>query len=404
MALRSETPDVVVIGAGIVGLAAARALVTSRPDLQVTVLDKEHAVATHQTGHNSGVLHSGIYYKPGSLKAELCVRGKALVESYAAEHGIPVERNGKLVVAVDEDDLPRLDELHRRGTANGVEGLTRIPGEAIGEFEPNARGIAALHSPATAVVDFAAVARSMAADLAAAGVELRLGERVESIAEHDSRVTVTTSRDQVGARAVLSCAGLQADRVALAGGLRVDARIVPFKGLYFQLADDAGIDVRGNIYPVPDPRFPFLGVHLTRRIDDSVVVGPTAMLAAGREAYPGQPKSFADVVDALGFPGLRRFLTANPVSAARELAYNIKPVYARAARRLVPDLRSEHLTAGMAGIRAQLMTPDGSLVDDFSFEESARVVHVLNAPSPAATASFAIGEVLASKVAERLTD
>lgn len=396
--------DVIVIGAGIVGLAAARAVVAANPNATVKVVEKEAAVASHQTGHNSGVLHSGIYYKPGSLKADLCVRGKAMIESYATERGIAFDRCGKLVVAVDETDLPRLEELHRRGTANGVAGLERVPAEAIADFEPHATGIAALHSPATAVIDFAAVARTLAADLITAGVDVRLGEEVTSITESAGGVSVATTSGVLNGRCVLSCAGLQSDRVAKAGGMEIDARVVPFKGLYFRLSDDAGIEVRGNIYPVPDPRFPFLGVHLTRRIDGSVVVGPTAMLAAGREAYPGGQKSLGDILDALGFSGFRRFLARNPASAARELAYNLKPIYARAARRLVPQLESRHLTSGMAGIRAQLMSADGSLVDDFAIEETPRVIHVLNAPSPAATASFAIGEMLAKQVDVRLAD
>ncbi|MDX1449297.1 MAG: L-2-hydroxyglutarate oxidase [Acidimicrobiia bacterium] len=395
--------DVVVIGAGIVGLAAARTIKMRHPQLSVAVVDKEPDVGVHQTGHNSGVLHSGIYYKPGSLKARLCVRGKALVEQYAAERGIPFEHNGKLVIAVDEVDIARLDELERRGNANGVAGLERIPGEAIAEFEPSATGIAALRSPATGVIDYSLVARSVAGDLTSSGVDLRLGTEVTSVREDDNgRVLVHTDGATLAARCVLACGGLHADRLAQSSGLQIDPKIVPFKGLYFRLADDSDIEVRGNIYPVPDPRFPFLGVHLTRRIDGSVVVGPTAMLAAGREAYPGGRKSMSDVIDALGFSGLRRFLVRSPVSALRELAYNIKPIYARAARRLVPEIRSSDLMSGMAGIRAQLMAPDGALVDDFAFAESARVVHVLNAPSPAATASFAIGEVLADKVEERL--
>ena len=393
--------DVVVVGAGIVGLATARALLRDRPGLDLVVLERDE-VAAHQSGHNSGVVHAGIYYAPGSLKARLCRSGKERLEAYAASRGIPFEQNGKLIVARNDEELGRLAELERRAAANGVPGLRRLAAAEITEIEPHVVGVAALHSPSTGVIDFPTVGRALRADLEAAGARVHTGATVIRVEERGHGAVVVTEEGELAASVVLTCGGLHADRLARASGLAVDGRIVPFKGHYYRLTDP-GL-VRGNVYPVPDPAFPFLGVHLTRRIDGEVWVGPTASLALGREAYAGLGSlSLRDLGQSLAFPGLYRFLGSNLGAVLRELPYGLsRRVYARQVRHYVPEVGAGDLEPGPAGIRAQLMTRRGRLVDDFAFAESTRVVHVLNAPSPAATAAFAIGEHLAEKVVDRL--
>jgi L-2-hydroxyglutarate oxidase LhgO len=394
--------DLIVSGGGILGLATARAVAEARTATRLVVVEKESELAFHQSGHNSGVVHAGIYYRPGSLKARLCRAGKVELEAYAAERGIPLEQSGKLIVARDESELDRLAGLQRRAEANGVPGLQRVDAGGIAAIEPHASGVAGLFSPTTGVVDFPTVARSLAGDVEAAGGEVRTGVRVFATTERAGGVVVETDAGDIHGSVALACAGLHADRLARTGGLEVDDRIIPFKGHYYRLRDP-GL-VRGNIYPVPDPAFPFLGVHLTRRIDGEVWIGPTATLATGREAYRGiGGLSAADLRSSLTFPGLYRFLAANPGTVLREMPYGVsRRLYARQVRRYVPGVGAADLEPGPSGIRAQLMTREGRLVDDFSFAESARAVHVLNAPSPAATAAFAIGRHLAGKVIARL--
>lgn len=396
--------DVVVLGGGLIGLAAARVLSAAHPGKRIIVLEKEAQVVSHQSGRNSGVMHAGIYYQPGSLKARLCRSGKADLETYARNKGIPVEQSGKLIVALSGDEIGRLDELERRARANGVPGLRRIPGNKIPDIEPDAAGVAALHSPTTAVVDFRTVGRSLVEDLEAAGAEVRTGVCVLGMEERNDGVALATSRGEVSARIVLVCAGLHADRMARMAGLDPGGRIVPFKGRYYRLKAGSGVSVRGNIYPVPNPKFPFLGVHLTRRIDGEIWIGPTATLATGREAYRFTELAWRDLGDALGFGGLYRFLARNRSAVLREFPAGIsKRLYSRQVCRYLPGVTAEDLESGPSGIRAQFMTRDGRLVDDFAFAESARMVHVLNAPSPAATAALSIGKYLASKVEQRLS-
>jgi (S)-2-hydroxyglutarate dehydrogenase len=390
--------DVLVVGAGILGLATARALLLGRPGMKVAVVDKENEIGRHQTGHNSGVLHSGIYYAPGSLKASLCIRGKRALEQYAEERGIPVERRGKLIVAIDDSEDERFAELERRAVANGVGGLRKLTGDEIPDVEPNAVGLRALHAAETAVIDYGAVVRAYADDVRSMGGEILLGRPVAALVTHSSGVTAATNGDHLDARHLIACAGLQADRVAALGGLRPTARIVPFRGDYYTLRPEAANLVRGLIYPVPDPAFPFLGVHFTRTIDDSVVAGPNAVLALARERYGRASISARDTASALGFAGLWRFARKYGRTAAAEAWRDVsKRAFVRDMQRYVPAIRETDATFGPTGIRAQAMTPDGRLVDDFLIEGGGRMMHVLNAPSPAATASLAIGEELARR-------
>jgi L-2-hydroxyglutarate oxidase len=395
--------DVCIVGAGLVGLGVGRALAASHPGMSIVIVDKEDHVAAHQSSHNSGVVHSGLYYKPGSLKARLCVEGRDTVYRICEEHGIPVERCGKLVIATRASEIPALDELERRGRANGLAGITRLGPDGIRDHEPEAVGIEALHVPDAGVVDFPALASHVARQLAAAGAEVRTGNAVTQIDHEPSGVAVTVGADRIRARVLVNCAGLQSDRVALLAGATPSVRIVPFRGEYYRLAPEAAGLVGGLIYPVPDPRFPFLGVHFTRRIDGSVEVGPNAVLALGREHYRGTRPEWSDVREILGTGGFRKLAMRHWRSGTKELmSSRSRALYARLARRLVPGVRREHLLPGGAGVRAQAVTPGGALVDDFVIERIGATVHVLNAPSPGATASMAIGRHVAEEVAPLL--
>jgi L-2-hydroxyglutarate oxidase LhgO len=399
----SERFDIVVIGGGIVGLASATRLLEARPDLRLAIVEKEAELATHQSGHNSGVLHAGLYYAPGSLKARLCREGKALIEAFAEAHDIPFEPCGKLVVALDETELDRLATLRERATANGVPGLEEVGPERIREIEPHAAGIRALWSPETGIIDFRRVALAMAADLRARGVAIFTGREVRSLAGRGAEVVVGTSGGDLLAGFVVACAGLQADRVAALGGERDGPRIVPFRGDYYTLTDDARSLVRGLIYPVPDPRFPFLGVHFTKRIDGAVWAGPNAVLAFAREGYRRRdlrPRDVAGTLTDRGFLRLaRRHLRTGLAEMWRDWW---KPAFVAELRRYVPEIRSDQLVFGPSGVRAQALARDGTLVDDFVLGGRGRVLHVRNAPSPAATSSLAIGGLLATTALERL--
>jgi L-2-hydroxyglutarate oxidase LhgO len=395
-------PDIAVIGAGILGLATARELLIRHPDLAVTVLDKEDRVAAHQTGHNSGVLHAGLYYAPGSLKARLCREGKAALERFADEHDIPVDRCGKLVVALDESELGRFEDLRQRAGANGVEGLEVLGPEGIAEREPHAAGIRALWSPGTGIIDFGRVARVLADDVVARGGTLRLGQPVERIDRRASEIVLDTPAGPVVAAHVVACAGLHADALAHQLGDDGPERIVPFRGDYYTLVGDSKSLVNGLIYPVPDPRFPFLGVHLTKRIDGEVLAGPNAVLALAREGYRRRdvrPRELAGVLRERGF---RRLAARYWRTGAAEMWRDVsKRAFLRALQRYVPALRSDHLRFGPSGVRAQAVDPDGTLVDDFRLGGDDRALTVRNAPSPAATASLAIAGVLASRAEEQ---
>ena len=395
--------DVVIVGGGIVGLATALRLTEARPDLQVAILEKEDEVATHQSGHNSGVLHAGLYYAPGSLKARLCQEGKAAVEAFAEAHEIPFERCGKLVVALDESELERLAALHDRAVANGVPGLEEVGPERIRELEPHAAGIRGLWSPSTGIIDFRRVALAMADDLRTRGVSIFTGRAARGLDERNDEVIVSTRAGELRAALVVACAGLQADRVAALSGAREGPRIVPFRGDYYTLTADARGLVRGLIYPVPDPRFPFLGVHFTKRIDGQVWAGPNAVLAFAREGYRRRDLNPRDLFGTLTNTGFLRLAGRYLRTGLGEMWRDWwKPAFVRELQRYVPEIRADQLQFGPSGVRAQALGRDGTLVDDFVLGGSARILHVRNAPSPAATSSLAIGGMLATTALDRL--
>lgn len=390
--------DVAIIGAGIVGLASARALAERFPGISITVIDKETTVGFHQTGHNSGVLHSGLYYKPGSLKAELCVTGQHAMAEFCESEGLPFKRSGKIVVATDESQIPAMEELLRRGTANGLQGLRRIDPDEIKEFEPNCTGVAALHVPESGVADYQAVAQRLADQLSG---DLRLDHEVKGIRSTSGGVEIGTSQGMVSAKVLVACAGLHADKVAAMSGLDTPGRVVPFRGEYYQLTPEASSMIKTLIYPVPDPRFPWLGVHFTRRVDGTVEVGPNAVLAMGREHYRGTTPHFGELARTFGYRGFQNLARKYWKTGAEEVWRSARrSTYAKTATKLVPDIRGEHLEPGGAGVRAQVVMPDGSLLDDFSIATTDNAIHVLNAPSPAATSSLAIGKHIAGLAAE----
>jgi (S)-2-hydroxyglutarate dehydrogenase len=399
----SDAFDVTIVGGGIVGLATALRVQQRRPALRIAVLEKEPELATHQSGHNSGVLHAGLYYQPGSLKARLCREGKAEIEAFAEAHGIPIDHPGKLVVAVDPSELGRLDALRERAVANGVPGLEDVGKERIRELEPHAAGIRGLWSPRTGVIDFRRIALAIADDLREAGVAIRTEHAVSAIDVRSSDVVVTTGRGDVLSRIVVTCAGLQADRVAALSGDIGGPTIVPFRGDYYTLSPDAGALVRGLIYPVPDPRLPFLGVHFTKRVDGSVIAGPNAVLAFAREGYRRRDVDARDLLAALTDRGFLRLAGRYLPTGIAELWRDwSKAAFVGQLQRYVPGLRMDQVTFGPSGVRAQALARNGTLVDDFAFSGGPRVLHVRNAPSPAATSSLAIGSVLADEAFRRL--
>jgi L-2-hydroxyglutarate oxidase len=388
----------VVIGAGIVGLATAHRLTLERPDAEVTVLDKEQTVGAHQTGHNSGVIHAGVYYTPGSLKARLCRTGSQSMVDFCEANGIPVKVCGKLIVATDGGELPRLERLYERAKANGLP-VRQITAEEAREYEPEVSCVAALHVAATGIVDFGAVCVALAGLVEKAGGQIRLGTRVTGLREQGGQQVVQTSDGDVLADAVVNCAGLHADRVARLAGINPPARIIPFRGEYHQLRADRRHLVRGLIYPVPDPQFPFLGVHLTRMIDGSVHAGPNAVLALAREGYRWRRVRPGDIADFATYPGMWRL-------ARRHYRYGLGEVrrslsrkrFAASLARLVPAVSMADLEPCEAGVRAQAVRPNGDLVDDFLIVNQDRQVHVLNAPSPAATSSLEIAKHIVAQL------
>ncbi len=391
--------DVVVVGAGIIGLATARELQRRRPGSRVAVVDKEAAPGAHQTSHSSGVVHRGVYYAPGSLKAQLCVEGAAALLAYCDERGIPILRCGKVVVATSADELPRLEELHRRSLANGVPRAELIGQDRLRELEPHVAGVRALHSPETAVVDFARVAAAYAEDVRAAGGELLLGREVIGISQRRAAALVETTGGDVEAERVVVCGGVHADRLAGLTGAPPEPRIVPFRGDYLRLRPERRHLVRGLVYPVPDPAFPFLGIHTTVRPDGDVWLGPNAVLAFAREGSRRRDVSLRDVRDALRAPGFRRLARGHWRLGLDEMVRDLSTRrFVAAARKLLPELDVDDVLPGPSGIRAQALAPDGTLLDDCVFDEAPGVVHVRNAPSPGATSSLAIASVIADRV------
>lgn len=392
--------DVVVVGGGIVGLASSLALLERSPGLRLTLLEKESELAFHQSGHSSGVVHAGLYYAPGSLKASLCREGRFLLESFCEEHAMPVRRCGKLVVAVDESELDRLAELKRRGTANGIEDLVELDEAGLREIEPHVRGVSALHVPETGVVDFRLVAERMADALRRRGARLELGARVERIERDGTGLVIRTAGARVTAGALVACAGLQADRIARLAGADLGVRVVPFRGAYWVLRSPADALVRALVYPVPDPAFPFLGVHFTRRFDGAVWAGPNAMPALAREGYRRIDVSPRDARDGFLWPGFARFAARYGRMGVAEIGRDVvKAAGIREMRRYLPELAGRDVVRGPTGVRAQVMTGNGGLVDDFLFAEGPSSLHVVNAPSPGATSSLAIGRLVAERAA-----
>jgi (S)-2-hydroxyglutarate dehydrogenase len=383
--------EVLLVGAGILGLAVARELLTRSPGLRLTVLEKEPAIAQHQTGHNSGVIHSGIYYAPGSLKAELCVQGARLMYEFCAEKGISTERCGKVIVAADESEIPRLEELKRRGEANGVLGLEEIGPERLGELEPNVVGVRALHSPETGIVDFKLVARALADEVAERGGRILTGHAVTAISSNGGSPRVSTSGGEFSAERLVTCAGLQSDRLAVMTGAPPTPRIVPFRGTYYALSDRARSLVNGLVYPVPDPTFPFLGVHFTKQISGEMWAGPNAVLAFAREGYRLHDLRRRDLWETLSYRGFRRmarrYWRTGLSEAWGELS---KRAFVAAMRKQVPAVGLRDLGTRHAGVRAQAVAEDGTLLDDFWLDEAPNVTHIRNAPSPAATSSLAL--------------
>jgi L-2-hydroxyglutarate oxidase len=377
--------DIAIVGGGILGLAVARELSERRPDAALAVLERHAHVGGEQTARNSGVIHAGIYYAPGSLKARLCTAGARELYDYCDRRGVPYERCGKLILAVNTSELGRLDELERRGRENGVAGLRRLSADELRELEPHARGVAALHSPATGIVSFAAVAQAIAAELGERGTEVTTSCAVEGVEQRGGRIVLRHAQGETRARFAVFCAGLAADRLAVAAGAPPDPRIVPFRGAYLYLAPERRSLVRGLIYPVPNPALPFLGVHLTRHIDGEVSLGPSALL------WPRRP---GDLI----WPGTLRAARRWWRTGLRELSHAAsRRAFAREAARYVPEIEPDDLRPAFSGIRAQALGRDGTLVDDFVISQTERALHVRNAPSPAATSSLALAAMIADR-------
>ena len=389
--------DNAVVGGGIVGLATSLAVTEAFPRLRLAILEKEARPGTHQTGHNSGVIHSGVYYKPGSLKARLCVEGGQLMKEFCDAHGIAWDGCGKVIVATDERELPRLQSIYERGTANGLKGLRLCSGAEVAEIEPHCRAVRGLVVPVTGIVDYSQVAEKMAVLVQERGAEIVTGAQVTAIRRSPDGLTLETSKTAVQARAVINCAGLYSDRVAALTGARPEVRIIPFRGEYYMLRRDRRALVRNLIYPVPDPEFPFLGVHFTRTMHGDVEAGPNAVLAFAREGYRLSTVRPGELLGTLGYPGFwymaRRYWRMGSYELYRSAS---KAAFVRSLQKLVPEIKESDIERGGAGVRAQAVSPDGALVDDFKISVTEGAVHVVNAPSPAATASLAIGRHIAA--------
>ncbi len=395
------TYDFAIIGAGIVGLAAAREILRARPRSSIIILEKESAIARHQTGHNSGVIHAGIYYAPGSLKARLCREGAAVTKAFCTEQGIKFEICGKLLVATNDGERIHMDALFERARQNGVEAL-RIDRAGLMRLEPNIIGVGALLIPSTAIVDYRMVASAFARIVTAQGADLLLGAEVIAIREDARTVEVSTPEQSWRARSLIVCAGLQSDRLAKLAGIRIDHRIVPFRGEFYTLPKARAGMIKRLIYPVPNPKLPFVGIHLTRTIDGKIIAGPNAVLGLAREGYGKFSFSRRDVFDYLAFPGFWKVIGTHLAAGIEEMRNSLwKQGYLAQCRKYCPSLSLADLQPGMAGIRAQAVLRDGTLVQDFLFAETARMLHVCNAPSPAATSAIPIGRMIAGKALAR---
>jgi (S)-2-hydroxyglutarate dehydrogenase len=397
----TERYDIVVIGGGIVGLSVAREVTRQFPRLRLALVEKEARVGTHQTGHNSGVIHSGVYYKPGSMKARMCVEGAAAMVAFCREYGVPFKICGKVIVATSEEELARLRDLLARGQANGVAGLRMLGREELREIEPHATGVAALHVPGTGVTDFAKVCEKYAELVAAQGGTVRTSAEVIGIGQTGQEIVVETSGGDFSVRWVINCAGLFSDRISRMAGEKPEVRIVPFRGEYYDLVPARASLVRALIYPVPDPRFPFLGVHFTRRVHGNVDAGPNAIFALKREGYRSGDFSLRDTVESLAFPGFWRVAAKHWRMGKDEARRSVsKGSFVAGLQRLVPEVQAEDLVPGGSGVRAQAIHRSGALVDDFQFSQSERMLHLYNVPSPAATASIAVGRAVVGMAAK----
>lgn len=392
--------DCVVIGGGIVGLAVAWTLLEKRPGIRIAVLEKEDDWARHQTGRNSGVMHSGIYYKPGSLKAKLCREGNRRLVEFCHQYGIRYEPCGKVIVATTASEIPLMEKLYERGIANGL-AAKKLSASEVNELEPHVSCLAGIHVPSTGIVDFVGVCRKLAELIANQGGDLRLGTKVQGFQQDGNGAVLRTTKDTLAARWVINCAGLQSDRVAQLAGAEPGARIVPFRGEYYELKPARRSLVRNLIYPVPDPNFPFLGVHFTRMIDGSVHAGPNAVLSLKREGYHRMSFDLRDFADTMTYSGFWRLAAKHAKSGLEEMHRSFsKKAFVRSLQKLIPEIREEDLIPGEAGVRAQALRPDGGLVDDFLIVHSPSAIHVCNAPSPAATASLEIARVISENVPE----
>ncbi|MEW6125939.1 MAG: L-2-hydroxyglutarate oxidase [Acidobacteriota bacterium] len=394
-----KTPDVIIIGGGIVGLATAYQLLQQYPDKSLLLLEKENSLAAHQTGNNSGVLHSGIYYKPGSLRARLCRTGKRALENFCAAEGVAFDICGKVIVAIDEDEAARLQGLYKRGIENQIN-CALIDRAQLAEIEPHAAGIKAIHIPETGIVDYRQACERLGFRIRERGGEIKFGAKVTAICETKDEVTVSTTAGDFTSRYVINCAGLFSDRVTKLAGAKTQVKIVPFRGEYYLFKPEAEYLCRGLIYPVPDPRFPFLGVHFTRLVNDGVECGPNAVLAFAREGYRKTDVNLRDLFETLTYSGFLKLARKHWRVGAGEMWRSMsKAAFARALQRLLPEIKAELLDTAPAGVRAMAIEPTGAMMDDFAFQESRRILNVINAPSPAATASLSIGELVVEKLA-----
>jgi L-2-hydroxyglutarate oxidase len=392
--------DCVVVGGGIVGLAVAWTLLEKRPGIRIAVLEKEDDWARHQTGRNSGVMHSGIYYKPGSLKAKLCREGNRRLVGFCQQHGIRYEPCGKVIVATTTAELPLMENLYERGIANGI-AAKKLSAAEVNEFEPHVSCLAGIQVPSTGIVDFVGVCRKLAELISGGGGELRLGTKVQGFRMDGHDAVLETSKGTLAGRWIVNCAGLHSDRVAQLAGAEPGARIVPFRGEYYELTTERRSLVRNLIYPVPDPNFPFLGVHFTRMIDGSVHAGPNAVLSLKREGYHRTSFNLRDFMDTMTYGGFWQLAAKHAKSGLEEMHRSFsKKAFVRSLQKLIPEIRGEDLVPGAAGVRAQALRPDGGLVDDFLIIQSPSAVHVCNAPSPAATASLEIARVIVENIPE----
>jgi (S)-2-hydroxyglutarate dehydrogenase len=391
----NQSFDITIIGGGIVGLSVAMEMTRRFPHLRLVLLEKESRIAQHQTGHNSGVIHSGVYYKPGSLKARMCVEGAAAMIAFCQQHGIPYQICGKVIVATNEVEHARVRELYDRGTVNGIRGLRLLSPEQLREIEPHCSGVRALHVPGTAITDYVMVSDTYADTIRTNGGDIRTAAKVVNIRTQNGETTIETSNGAFGTRYLVNCAGLQSDEISRLTGSAPELRIIPFRGEYYDLIPERHYLVRGLIYPTPDPRLPFLGVHFTRRIHGGVDAGPNAVLAFRREGYRKTDFSLRDTVNALTFPGFWRMAWKYGSNGIAEFYRSFrKSAFVAALQRMVPEVRESDLTPGGSGVRAQAVSPDGSLMEDFQFVCKNNMLHVCNVPSPAATASIPIGRAI----------